>query len=539
VFAAFTIATASCMSGWESAGTAGGAGGGPNGAGGGGGTEVDAANGTKGPAGSTGSYSPSGGGNGTTSSTTGAGGAGGGAGGGGDGGAGAGPAEQCVPDTGTARTFYMSADDSSSMGSPALAREYLNKGVAPPQAIIRTWEFLNYYHVRYPLPAGDKLGIHAHFAAGPNGTHRLQVGVQAFATKPPALSLTLVVDTSGSLVGEGIARERAAITAIAANLSQGDRINFVTWANDDAVLLANHVASGPNDPAFLAAIQQLIPGGGSDLHAGLTLGYALAKDAYDTDRLNRVVLISDGGANLGIVDRDLIAAEAKNGDDLGIYMVGVGVGPALGYSDALMNLVTDMGRGSYVYLDSMTEAKDMLGGRFHEVMDIAARGVQVAVTLPSYFDIQTFYGEKYSQDMNDIQPQHMAPQDSMIFNELLSVCPGCEVCPVDAVEVRVDWSDPALHETGAENFTIESLPLQSLTGEPWQLLKSEAIIAYAEALKHRRKADFAKATTAVAAAVTAVADAAKDPAIVDDDFPSELADIATLLASFPEADKID
>lgn len=76
----------------------------------------------------------------------------------------------------------------------------------------------------------------------------------------------------------------------------------------------------------------LQPGGGSDLHAGLSKAYELAEATRGPDRLSRVVLISDGGANLGVLDAGVIAEKAKHGDDEGIYLVGIGIGPAPAYS---------------------------------------------------------------------------------------------------------------------------------------------------------------------------------------------------------------
>lgn len=232
------------------------------------------------------------------------------------------------------------------------------------------------------------------------------------------------------------------------------------------------------------------------------------------------------------MDRNRIAEEAKHGDDLGIYLIGIGLGPAVGYTDTLMNLVTDEGRGSYVYLDSTGEASAVLGKRFDEVMDIAARSVRVKLTLPSYFDISNFYGEEFSQDAEQIEPQHIAPGDSMIFNQRLGIQAGRTLCDLDSIHVHVDWLHPALHQLPGANFSDMAYPIDSLTGEAWQLLKAEAIITYAEALKTRRKADFARASTAVDLA-------RKDPALIaEDPYRSELDEIATLLASFPAADVV-
>ena len=344
----------------------GGGGGGPGGGGGGagGGTDgkhgpVQKSDGADATGGATGGGAGGAGGATTTTSTDpmtgGAGGSTGGStgtGGSSDAGSGGGGGFACVADAGVPQTYYVSSDDSSSMGSPALAREYLNAGVAPPQDQIRIWEFLNYYRVRYAVPGDDKLGLHAHFADAPGGKYHLQIGVQSFDVLRPTLALTFVVDTSGSRVGEGVARERQAIRAMAKQRPAGDHVGFVTWSNQDAVRLQEHLSTGPNCGAVLNALDQLQPGGGSDLHAGLTKAYELAKATDADDRLSRVVLISDGGANLGVLDSDAIAEAAKHGDDAGIYLVGIGIGPAQAYSDKLMNQVTDAGRGAYVYLDT-------------------------------------------------------------------------------------------------------------------------------------------------------------------------------------------
>lgn len=451
----------------------------------------------------------------------------GGAGGSGAGGGGGGGLATLCADGGTPRTFYMSADDSSSMGSPTVAREYLRAGQPPPPALIRTYEFLNYYHVRYPLPADDKLGVHVHFANSTSGSYRLQVGVQAFEGPRPPMSLTFVVDTSGSLLGEGILRERAAIRAISGQLVQGDIVNFVTWSNEDADLLEGYPVAGPDDPTLAAVADALAPGGGSDLHAGLVQGYSLAKSTYGDKRLNRVVLISDGGANLGVVDRDLIAAEAEKGDKVGIHLVGIGVGPALGYSDVLMNAVTDAGRGSYVYLDSVEEADAILGQRFREVMDLAARNVEIAVTIPSYFDIQTSSGEGYSQDKSAIKPQHIAPADSMVLNQVLTLFPETALCDLDPIKVKVSWFDPFLYTSSGQNFTTWEQSIASVTGEPWQLLKAEAIFAYARALQSQKKSDFDVAKAALEKAK-------KQPELEQDAAPGgELHEIEDLIGLFP------
>ncbi len=384
--------------------------------------------------------------------------------------------------------LYLSADDSNSMASPARARQLLNSGIAPTN--IRTYEFLNYYNIDYPTVDTERfsgLGIFPQMAAvdGELGQYDLQIGVRApeMAERRP-VSITLVLDTSGSMTGDPIARERDVIRAIATSLRKDDIVNAVTWSTTQAVNLNQHVVSGPNDPKIIALANNLSAGGGTNLSAGLKRGYQLAEASYAPDRLNRLVLISDGGANTGITDENLIGAQSKEGDKKeGIYLVGVGAGHQNGmsYNDQLMDVVTDMGRGAYVYVDSKEEADSIFGERFNEVMEIAARSVQVELTLPWYFQMYKFYGEEFSEDPKEIEPQHLAPGDVMIFNQVIKACSAELVDPDHPITVKISYQDPHSYasKTSSSVRTVDEL----LNGPIDQLLKGKAIVAYAEALK--------------------------------------------------------
>lgn len=332
------------------------------------------------------------------------------------------------------------------------------------------------------------------------GSYDLQIGVASpAATKPRRpMVLTFVLDTSGSMGGEPIVLQREAVLAIAAQLKPGDIVSMVTWNTAQAVVLDSHVASGPSDAKVVSLAKSLSAGGGTDLNGGLTKGYSLAQKSFDPSKLNRVVLISDGIANVGVTQEKIIGDGAATNDGDGIYLVGVGVGA--GVNDTLMNTVTDAGRGAYVYLDTTSEAKNMFGKRFDETMDIAARSVGVELRLPWYMGIQKFYGEEYSTNPEVIEPQHLAPDDAMVFNQVVAPCAASAFDGADPVEVVVRWQLPTGHakqETSAKS-TLGAL----LSTPPKYLAKAKAIIAYAEALKNpsTAKQELAKAKQLAAAA---------------------------------------
>jgi len=396
--------------------------------------------------------------------------------------------------------LYLSSDDSNSMGSPALARELLTHNWTSPH-LIRTYEFLNYYRIDYPAPANGMLSIHPQMALGEEqDTYELQIAVRAFDPIKPRrpITITLVLDTSGSMGGAAIERERAVVKAIAKSLAPGDIVSMVVWDTSNNVIMAGHKVSGPNDSKVLQAASALNAGGGTNLNGGLVAGYKLAAQYYGPNRLNRLVLISDGGANAGVTEADLIAKNSADGDKEGIYLVGVGTGPAGGYHDALMDTVTDAGRGAYVYIDDEAEAERIFVDRFDEVMEVAARAVQVELTLPWYFQMHVFNGEEYSENPAEVDPQHLAPGDAMILSQVIKPCAPSVVNKTDTITVVARWETPLTYQKKETSVTMSVGEL--LQGDHSQLLKGRAIVAYAEALKSQSSEDLAMAMAAVDAA---------------------------------------
>ena len=79
------------------------------------------------------------------------------------------------------------------------------------------------------------------------------------------MTLTFVLDTSGSMSGPAIERERAAVAAIAQSLAKGDIVNMVTWNTSNNVVMQGRKVLGPNDPEVLAVANSIAASGGASL----------------------------------------------------------------------------------------------------------------------------------------------------------------------------------------------------------------------------------------------------------------------------------
>lgn len=412
-------------------------------------------------------------------------------------------AEAC--DDTTPVTLYLSPDDSNSMSSPVQLRDAVLAGWDRlDQVPIRTWEFLNYYSFDYDAP-DEGLRVVPQLAMDAAGHYVLQIGVVSPTLAPEdrePLNVVLVLDTSGSMDGTPIELLKETSLAIASNLRQGDVVSVVEWSERNAVHLEEHAVTGPDDPTLVATIDALAAGGGTNLYGGLVAGYDIAARTYDPAAINRVVLVSDGGANLGVTSEELISQHAGEGDEEGVYLVGVGVGAADEYDDTLMDAVTDLGRGASLFVGSSDEiARQFSAEGFLRVMDVAAREVSVRLDLPPGFRIVRFSGEEYSSDPRQIEPQHLAPNDAMVFYQTLETCAPELVTDDTTLTVTATWLDPLTYLEGSDSVTYA---LSELATDTRLLEKGVAVYTYAESLKECQRVSASECPTSLVPARTAL-----------------------------------
>jgi len=385
--------------------------------------------------------------------------------------------------------LYLSADDSNSMAGPVVARHALRSG-SLPWGSVRIYEYLNYYDFDYEAAAPGEVRLSAHMrpVEGSEGLYALQIGVRApdlAEEERRPLNITMSLDTSGSMSGHPIEMVRESCLAIASSLREGDLISMVTWDTIQTAMLVAHEVTGPDDPTLTAECRALDANGGTDLARGLDSAYELASANFSEDRINRVVLMSDGGANVGVTSADLIAGYAEDAEGEAIYLMGVGMGHSgSGYDDSLMDAITDKGKGAYVYIDSADEAWAMLGGRFLSTVEIAVRDVQVRLTLPPTFSMEEFHGEEVSEIAEEVEPQHLAPNDAMIYHQTVESCAPELLDGSELIRVAAITHDPFTRE--ATTWAIESTIDELIAADNALLLKGDAIVAYAQALDEAR-----------------------------------------------------
>ncbi len=273
-------------------------------------------------------------------------------------------------------TFGMDVDTASY----TISRAYILDGNRPPEDAVRVEEFVNYFEPDYPDPE-QALQLYVDGAESPFGegtNHLLRIGVAAQEIsnrERQSVALIFVVDVSGSMAREGRLRlAKRSLERLVDNLDRFDTVGIVAY-DDRAWVVLDPTSSRRQ---ILDAIDSLRTGGSTNAEAGLVLGYNMASENFDRLANNRVILISDGVANVGRTGSSGILHRIGEETRRGITLTAIGVGIA-NYNDVLLEQLADNGNGNYYYIDDDQEARKLFGEDLISVLQPVASDAKIQV----------------------------------------------------------------------------------------------------------------------------------------------------------------
>ena len=276
-------------------------------------------------------------------------------------------------------TFALDVDT----GSYTAARNYISAGTLPPASNVRPEEFLNYFRYDYPVPEESAFGIYIDSAPSPfsaTGTQYVRVGIQgqriSDAQRKDAV-LTFVIDISGSMSEPNrLPLVKQALRLLVNELRPTDQVAIVVYGSNASIVL-DHTGVADKD-AILNAIDGLQNEGSTNAEEGLRMGYELASKNFKEGAINRVILCSDGVANVGAVTPDGIRQAIRDYTKQGILLTTVGFGMG-DYNDYLMEQLADDGDGSYAYVDTLASAKRIFVENLTGTLQVIAKDAKVQV----------------------------------------------------------------------------------------------------------------------------------------------------------------
>ena len=221
-----------------------------------------------------------------------------------------------------------------------VARRFVMDGYLPDPDSVRVEEFINYFDQGYEPPIEDAFAVHIEGAPSPFGSEKhwlMRVGLQGQvieAENRDDASLVFVIDISGSMARENrLGLVKQALGMLVGELRPDDTVGIVVYGSTASVLL--EPTEGESPWAIMEAIDALEPGGSTNAAHGLRLGYQMAERLIGPGRTTRVVLLSDGVANVGNTGSGSILNDVRRYVDQGIQLSTIGFGMG-NYNDILM-----------------------------------------------------------------------------------------------------------------------------------------------------------------------------------------------------------
>lgn len=275
-------------------------------------------------------------------------------------------------------TFAIDVDDASFI----MARSYLNSGNLPPNDAIRTEEFVNHFNYNYDPPRRQPFQIYFEGAPSEFGTNSqmIKIGIKgkeiAKENRKDA-NLVFVVDISGSMSsGNRLGLVKKALRMLVDELNPNDKVGIVVYGSRGEIRLKP--TSIRDRQRIIRAIESLHTAGATNAEEGIMLGYKMAQQHFESHKINRIILCSDGVANVGRTGADQILKQIKTYADQGITLSAIGFGMG-NYNDILMEKLGNKGNGSYAYVDDINEAHRIFVENLTGNLQVIARDVKIQV----------------------------------------------------------------------------------------------------------------------------------------------------------------
>ncbi len=381
-------------------------------------------------------------------------------------------------------TFSLNVSDVSFR----LAAAALAQGQWPDSSTVRPEEFFNAFHYNDPQNASaSPVSVHTERARYPlgHGQEMLRISVQTQATGRSGstpLNLVVLLDRSGSM--ERIDRQfivRRALETLVASLQDQDRISIISFARRPRLW-----ADGLDRQAALetlANLDQMVPEGGTNLEAALEAAYRTAKKHYVDKGINRVILLTDGAANLGNTENETLREQVIRHRREGIALDGFGIGWE-GYDDHRLESLTRNGDGRYAFLNDLSRVESDFREELTGALNVAAKNVKVQLTfnperVTAYRQIGFAKHQLKKEDFrnNQVDAAELAAAEAGTALYLLDINANGQG-PIASLSIRYQDPQTGVYEEQAWDVAYpSSAPALSAAPPAMQLATGAAVFA--------------------------------------------------------------
>lgn len=198
------------------------------------------------------------------------------------------------------------------------------------------------------------------------------------SAKRAPINLAIVIDRSGSMRGDRIVKAKEAAIFAINMLNENDTLSVVAYDNDARVIIPSTKVN--NKQKLISLIKENIDaGGGTALFAGLSKGIYQVEKHLSEDNVNRIILLSDGQANIGPTSVQELSELAIIAAKKNISVSTFGIGED--YNELLMSSIASYSDGNHVFVNDSLDLENVFVREFKDVMSTVAQHVKINIYL--------------------------------------------------------------------------------------------------------------------------------------------------------------
>jgi Ca-activated chloride channel family protein len=258
--------------------------------------------------------------------------------------------------------------------------------------------------------------------------------------KRPPINAAIVIDRSGSMQGDRIAAAKEGARVALKRLSSDDTVALIAY-NHNVDILSPAAPLRNSHDKLIEVIDDLKADGTTALYAGVKEGGQQVEKFVSDNNVNRVILLSDGLANVGPSTPGELAELGRKLASKGITVSTIGLG--LDYNEDLMQRLAAASDGNHVFVERPSDLAEIFDREFGDALSVSARDITITIECKLGFKPTrilgrdgTIDGDKVTLKLNQLQ----ADNERYVVVELQAP-EGRSEGAADVAEVTVTYVD--------------------------------------------------------------------------------------------------
>ena len=290
------------------------------------------------------------------------------------------------------------------------------------------------------------------------------------AKQRPPLNLAVVLDRSGSMTGAKLEKARQAAMMLVDQLGADDVVSLVVY-DSDVQVVAPARRVGKRHAELKRLIGKIQPGGSTALYAGVKCGGDQLAEYLSDEAINRVLLLSDGIANVGPKSNREIVGLGQQLTQRGMSVSTIGLGDD--YNEDLMTALAESSDANYYFVDDVEMLAEVFENEIGELKSIVARKLIVDIEFPQGVRPLRYLGreDSFKNNVGTIRFSMLAGEQSREIMLSCMVDPaifdGAKADQASVVDVQLSYDEAMAGDKGGalERREVQCQAVAGLTDD--------------------------------------------------------------------------